>query len=384
MANALKYNLSLAAVVTAILIFSPVAYADETKDNSLGKLFHGAPKTKDDNGNYWKLRGRVLWDIADISETPIASGTRDINDSEFRAARIGIEGQYARFKYKAEVDFAGGKTSYKDVNITWKGPLAITVGQMKAGGSMEELTSSRHITFMERGMATDGFGFDRRLGIKLAKTGKHYGVSAGIFGNSINGSKDGKPTNTVFTTRGYFTPVREKGNLVHIGTSLRYTDRELGAPKRSARWGLHLAQEKIQPQIGDDALLFGLELATIRGPFHAQAEFLKEDGSLGSAKGGFIQTGYFLTGETRTYKNGKFERTKPSRPLSAGGYGAVEIGARFDSFDARNAGDEQANAYTLGLTWYPESHLRVKLNYVNTNSDTLNADGLQIRLQMDW
>ena len=113
---------------------------------------------------------------------------------------------------------------------------------------------------------------------------------------------------------------------------------------------------------------------------------MSEDGDLGDAKGGFIQAGYFLTGETRKYKGsaGKFDRTKPSRPLSKGGYGGFELVARFDTLDARNAGDEKSEAYTVGATWYPESHLRVKVNYTDTSADTYDASGLYMRLQLDW
>ena len=235
-------------------------------------------------------------------------------------------------------------------------------------------------------MVTDAFGLDRRLGVALSKSGKNYSATAGIFGNSINGAQNGTPTNTVWSARTTYAPVLEKNRIVHFGASMRHTDKAAGAPKRSARWGSHLAAEKLKPKIGGDALFIGLEAATIMGPFHAHAEYQKENGNIGSAKGGFIQAGYFLTGESRTYKAsaGKFDRTKPNRPLSKGGYGALELLARFDTLDARKASDEKANAYTLGATWYPESHLRVKINYTDASADTFGANGLYMRVQMDW
>ena len=111
---------------------------------------------------------------------------------------------------------------------------------------------------------------------------------------------------------------------------------------------------------------------------------MNESGDIGSANGGFIQAGYFITGETRTYKGGKFNRTKPAKPLSAGGMGAFEVAARFDTLDARSAGDEKVDAFTLGVNWYLESHLRVSANYTDASGDKFEADGLQMRLQMDW
>lgn len=371
-------------VASSTAISSPVLAGENDVD--VWKLFHGAPKIKDADGSYWKLRGRVFWDGATLQETHIGSVKDDFSDSEFRAARIGFEGKYSDFKYKAEVDFGGGKTTAKDVNITWKGPVSVTVGQMNAGPTMEEATSGRHITFIERGMITDGVGLDRRLGVQLSKSGKNYGLSGGVFGNSIDGAADGKPTNTIWTARASYAPILEKDRVVHFGASLRHTKRERGAPKHSARWGSHLAKEKTKPKVGDDALLFGLEAATVMGPVHGHAEFIKEDGDLGSVQGGFIYAGYFLTGETRKYKasSGKFDRTKPLHPLSKGGIGGWELAARFDTLDAHNAGSEKVDAWTLGLTWYPESHLRVKLDYTDANADTFTAQGLYSRLQIDW
>ena len=43
--------------------------------------------------------------------------------------------------------------------------------------------------------------------------------------------------------------------------------------------------------------------------------------------GGYIEAGYFLTGETRGYKNGTWDRTKVLKPFSKGGSGAFQINA---------------------------------------------------------
>ncbi|PHR59780.1 MAG: hypothetical protein COA43_08805 [Robiginitomaculum sp.] len=382
-----KKIISVSTLALLSLSMSQIAVAGEaTSENGIWSLFHGAPKYKDDNGNYIKLRGRVYWDLASLSETKNGASTWDTDKSEFRTARIGIEGQYNAFKYVGEIDLSGNKTTFKDVNITYKGPVSIKFGQQKTTNSMEELTSSRHVSFTERGMITDAFGLDRRIGVSISKSGDNYSLSGGVYGNSINGLQDDKDGNTVWSARATYAPILEKGRVLHIGASLRHTDKNNGAPKRSARWGSHLAIEKIKPNIGENAFLYGLEGAAILGAFHAHAEYMNEDGDNGSAKGGFIQAGYFLTGETRKYKasGGKFDRTKPNKPLSKGGYGGLELVARYDTLDAIKAGDEKADAFTIGATWYPESHLRVKLNYTDASADTYQADGVYMRVQMDW
>ena len=381
----MRVSPALIVSATAVLVASTAQAQSQTKPADTWALFHGAPKVKNEHG-YWKIRGRVLWDWASLKETPNGQATDSFTDTEFRAARIGLQGQYDAFKYKAEVDFGGGKTTAKDVNISWHGPVVVTLGQMIAGGSMEEITSSRHISFTERAMITDAIGFDRRIGVKLSKGGHDYSLAAGVYGNSIDGAIDGKSTNTVWAARASYAPVFVKGKIVHIGAHIRHTKRERGGPKHSARWGLHLAREKIRPKVGDNATLYGVELATVQGPFHAHWEYMKEDGDLGNVKGGFVEAGYFLTGESRKYKGsaGKFGRTKPSRPLSKGGYGGFELAARYDTLDARSASDEQVDSWSVGLNWYPESHLRVTLDYTDASADTFKAKGLYTRLQIDW
>ncbi len=382
-----KYFLLAPLFLTSIA--SP-SFANENARSDIWNLVQGAPKIKDANGNSWKIRGRILWDWASLSETRTGAVENSFDADEFRTARIGVEGKYGNFKYKAEADFAGRGTTAKAVNVTWTDkdivPVYVKVGQMKAGNTMEESTSSLHSTFIERGMITDAVGLDRRIGVELGQAGDNYSWMVGAWGNSVNGAIDGTPSNTILAARASYAPVLEKDKLVHIGAFLRRTDTGRGAPSRSARWGSHLATEKIRPILGDNAVLYGAEFASRFGPVHTQAEFMVEDGDTGSVRGGFVQAGYFLTGEARGYKAGagKFDRTKPSRPLSKGGFGAWEIAARFDTLDARSAGDEKADTWTLGLTWYPESHLRVKINYTDAKADTFSAKGLYTRLQIDW
>jgi len=326
----MKKYLLAPLMLTGLGISSP-CFADDNAQSDVWRVFQGAPKVKDANGNYWKVRGRVLWNWASISETRTGAVKNSFDDSEFRTARMGITGKYTNFKYKAEVDFVGRGTTAKAVNVIWSDadivPVYVKVGQMKAGNTMEESTSSLHSTFIERGMITDAVGLDRRIGAEVGQAGDNYSWMVGAWGNSINRAIDGSPANIILAARASYAPVLEKDKLVHIGAFVRHTNTQRGAPSRSARWGSHLATEKIRPILGDNAVLYGAELASAFGPFHTQAEFMAEDGETGSVSGGFVQAGYFLTGETRGYKAGagKFDRTKPARPLSKGGFGAWEI-----------------------------------------------------------
>ncbi|MHC5879762.1 porin, partial [Streptococcus pyogenes] len=44
-----------------------------------------------------------------------------------------------------------------------------------------------------------------------------------------------------------------------------------------------------------------------------------------SFTGGYVELGYYLTGETRGYSGGRWARTKVLRPVGAGGWGAFQV-----------------------------------------------------------
>src|SRR4028118_1130251 len=61
--------------------------------------------------------------------------------------------------------------------------------------------------------------------------------------------------------------------------------------------------------------------------FSPTARALVPDGNP-SFWGGYLEAGYFLTGETRGYKNGTWDRTKVLKPFSKDGWGALQVNAR--------------------------------------------------------
>ena len=60
----------------------------------------------------------------------------------------------------------------------------------------------------------------------------------------------------------------------------------------------------------------------------ARARYVAPSGNA-SFWGGYVEVGYFFTGETRGYKNGKWDRTKVLKPFGKGGWGS--LGATFAS-----------------------------------------------------
>jgi phosphate-selective porin OprO/OprP len=103
--------------------------------------------------------------------------------------------------------------------------------------------------------------------------------------------------------------------------------------------------------------------------YQTAATTLGNDGNL-FMQGGYVQSLYFLTGESRSYnrQSGVFGRTIPKENLKFSDcrYGAWQIGARYDWLDLNSgqvSGGRNQNV-TIGLNWWLNPNLRFMVNYV--------------------
>lgn len=349
-----------------------------------------------------KLRGRVFYDMADIDwSSPYGGGQSDRN--EFRTARLGVQAEHGDFKFVATFDFAGSDTDTKDLYLDYSGAYgSIRIGQFKTMNSLDEQTSSRFTTFMERGLATDLFHLDRRLGAAYTWTGNGFYASAGVFGSPLDDNfrfseADGS---SAVAARLAWSGERD-GTLVHLGASWRRLDYDLGTRLR-VRPQAHLSNRFAAADYrrgaamgeADRSDFVGLEAALVRGPVHVQGEYarLAVEGPAGDPAfdSAYIQAGWLITGETRPYKasSAVFDRIRPERDITEGGWGAFEVAARFDTADMGDATLGDIRSTTLGVNWYPLDHARISVNYVTAEHDapgfTETSDALQMRVQFDF
>lgn len=107
---------------------------------------------------------------------------------------------------------------------------------------------------------------------------------------------------------------------------------------------------------------------------------------------------YMLTGETRGFKGGNFDRIRPFHELGSGGLGAFEVALRYDHIDladtpvSKNAGN-RASSITAGLNWYFNPYTKLMFNWVrfwgrntplNPVGDTAKGDAFATRLHLDF
>ena len=380
----------------ALLASKPAPKA-EANSPRISTRYDGLRVESQDGKFKFRVGGRIQADanVFDQDKTRLGDGM------ELRRARIKAQGTlYNDFAYKLEVNFdPDGKVLITDGWISYKGfkplglPLVLTAGHQKVPFSQQSMTSSNWQVFQERSMQ-DSFVDNpatgrRRLGLVGRSYGDNWLLSLGFFGEGVDypGEQDEN-----FGTAGrlLFYPLIEDRKFVALGGAVYYRDwrrneipgTAVGDLKFAARPEAHIAGSKLidtgELFNVDNLLMYNLQATGVFGSFHAQAEYT---GSRVNRKGDtdpdlnfggwYIQAGYFLTGEQRNYdrRSGKYRRIAPKSVVGDGGFGAWEIAARYSEMDltSKNIKGGKERNVTLGLNWWLNRSLMLRLNYVYAN-----------------
>ncbi len=378
-------------LIIAGMIFFPVVASGEIDVRYTDDGFKIA------NDDQWiKIGGVLMWDV------DTASGTfwdfEDDDDawhtrSELRRARLNINTRMSK-NWKAKLQFnygdEDGTVEIKDAyveNNRWK-MLNIIVGQDKEPFGLENLTSSKNLSFVERSMVSSAFAPGRNIGISLKGEIAVFNWQAGVYQAETREDDGGT---CALSGRLAVMPWKTGNGFFHLGVSGSYRDYdgEKFEIKESAQ--IHTADNIIfSDEIDTDHLLLcGLETAFGVGPFSFAAEYMmtdvnaiaKEDDA--DLEGYYLSAGWFLTGEKRPFKNGTWGRVKPESP-----YGAFELIARYSSLDvSENKIGSTADACTAGVNWYINNTVCLMTDYMYlslTDKETdekIKGDAVSLRLQ---
>ncbi len=322
---------------------------------------------------------------------------------EFRRARLFVEGTiYERVHFKAQYDFAGGDAEFKDVYVGLLGGWGeVRFGHYKEYFSLEEITSSKYLAFLERSLPVEAFAPSRNSGIGThGSRGDRLNWGFGAFYDANDFGVSEHEDRINLTGRVGVRPIYEDDGkrLLHVGLALSQKELEDGGAFRfRARPEAHLTTRLIgTPSFAaDSALLAGLEIAGVFDRLWFAGEYLQNqvDAPLfgdPSFDGYYAQVGYYLTGDHRRFKTGSgaFDRQRPSSNwLSDGGKGAWEIALRFSSLDLTDAGiaGGEQDDVTLAVNWYPNPATRLMINWVHADADGIGeADFILLRWQVDF
>jgi phosphate-selective porin OprO/OprP len=357
-----------------------------------------------------KIGGRLQTDWffssedQDIKLDPIIGEQED--GVEFRRARIYFSGLiYDNIEYKLQFDFADGNADFKDAYLGLTDfPLGkLRMGHFKEPFSLDELTSSKYITFLERALP-NAFAPGRNTGFMLHNVAANERITTaiGLFRDTDNDGDvevgDGDDGGYNVTGRITALPIyKNKGtSLVHVGAAYSHRKPD-DSYSFDASPEAHLADDFVDTGsiLGDRVELLGLEAAWVNGPFSLQSEYIMADagrftGSDAHFDGYYVQASYFLTGEHRKYKisEGAFSRVKPKEDYKAsGGSGAWEAKARYSELDLSdsNITGGKLDNITLGMNWYLNPNTRIMWDYVHADKDDVGqANMLMMRLQFDF
>ena len=347
----------------------------------------GAPLFEDKEAGWsFKPRGRLQFDVGFVGNPENDIVTRNLGfNARGRRIRLGAEGTIpGGFGYKFEMDFANSSVGFGDVIITYAPlgkPFNFTIGNHETLNGLEQISSSRFLSFVERAAFDDAFINTRRIGLSGGYVNKAntFRFNAGIFAaHTIDSSVDND--GWIGAARATYSPLMG-ANQLHFGANYQHRNFQSnnGATVNSQSSGEPSANQRVRyrarpfSQLTDQRFvntdffaaksddIFGLEFAGIFKSFHVAAEgqytvanaYGRGDTLTAGADpldlfsttsvfvptgnpsfwGGYAELGYYFTGETRGYKNGAWDRTKVLKPFSKGGWGALQLNGRVDYLD---------------------------------------------------
>lgn len=384
------------------------AAAKMAKKQAVVEMGKSGLRVKSGDGDFsMQLGGRVQADWSDHSgDDHLAGGKEGVDGTEIRRARINVKGTaFKDFYYQIETDFAKNAVGMKDVVVAYTGfePFELTFGQQKPNMSMEIEESSNDIMFIERSLVSPlaFYGFDRAIGTNLKASGHDWSAMAGIWGDAISPGNANLDEGRMWSARATWAPINEADRLIHLGFG--YGDRH--SAENNSSINSHnstislnttnmsqLALTSLTNGTGANTFngniegfaMADLEFSAMYGPLSFQSEFTRAtvDRSAGSninLDAYYMQVGWTLTGESRTYvgSDGEFKRLKPKSnfDLKNGTWGAWELAARYDMLDMidKDVDGGKQKRWTLGVNWYLNDSIRLMADWSRAFSLSGNA-----------
>lgn len=345
-----------------------------------------------------KLFGRLQYDKTFITNN---NDLNLQNNSKLRRGRVGLSGKLSSgWSYKYEIDFAADSSNVTDAYLQKSlcKKASIKIGQFKEPFSLDELTSSRFITFLEKA-SINGFAPGRNIGISYNLHLKNINFYSGIFGDSIGTNSTTDDETVSSTARIAFFDKDSNGNTLHLGLAGRVS--EPSGDSVSYALKPEASIETSSSAISTGAIAnankiyqTGVEAAIVKGQASIQAEYINteidrdQDNANNVLEGYYIQLSYFLTNDKHNYntKSSAFGRVKPHNKK-----GAWEIAYRYSDAEANSgsltAGNMENNS--VALNYYATDNVRLMTNYINSNLDSNSTYGddaeiFSVRAQIDF
>ena len=354
-----------------------------------------------------KIRGLVQADGRFFTDNQKDNSTTDT--FSVRRARPIFEGTVSRdFDFYIMPEFGSGSASLVDAFGEFKlsKQAKIKGGKFKAPFGLERLQSDAVANFTEIGLPSN-LAPNREVGFQLSgdvlSDSLNYAV--GIF----NGSADLASTTNQDTDnnsdkdlvgRLFFQPFKNNGpewaKGFGAGIAGSYGHKEgTTIPTYKSTGQANIFSYSSGVSADGPHIRWTPQLYFYKGSFGLLGEYIESKQKVARTSGGIIRNSfknqawqvsgnYVLTGELASFK-GITPRT--NFDLSKGTWGAFEAVGRYgqldiddaifnNSFSSLNTSVSEADAWGVGLNWYPSKNFRLSLDYEQTDFDRGATNGL--------
>ena len=382
---------------------------DKKKKKDAGEEVHGVV-WKDRPSFRWgdwvrvdfRLKLQVdFWSSPDPTE-------REEDGLDWSRRRIGVKGfVFKKLEYEIEHDLASDG-EWRDVylNAAWLPYAQARGGKFKIPFSLEALTGPTDLDYVLRTRAVDALACGRSVGFlahgQVRKKAVHYQVGYfrddGEWSPALEPSYPDEPLpadarQPALAFRGTVAPFHLAGNkgllkTLTVGAAMVSTDVPEGPNhlQGQSASGYHFFPRHYLTS--GRRLRTGVEFVWTPGPVGVSAEYLESrEARVGVGVGTPEQLdqtlpdlagrGWYLSGTWVLTGENKEGGINPKKPIFRGGFGAVEIGARYESltfetpepdgppsFSRRSPTvmPNRERALTIGANWYPNKWVKIQVN----------------------
>ncbi|HEY7978981.1 MAG TPA: porin [Rhizomicrobium sp.] len=394
-------------------------------------LKNGRPSLKSADGDFsLDIRTLVQFDTAYYGQDKAPAGTDLSSGSNFRRARLGVQGTlFKDWSYQFIYDFGGSGSEGAAISSAYiqydgLGQVHWRIGAYPTPESFDDTTSASDLIFLERAQPADLArsiaGSDGRDGTTLFAYDDNYFAAISYTGDLVQDTgvfdeqqaavgrvayrlfKDDDANFAIGADSTYVFKIADTAAGAGSPRTLRLRERpELNVDDNNVRL---IDTGNIN---ASDILEWGVEAAGNWHNFYAQGGYFNFDVNRRASAlpnpsfdGWYLQASWVLTGEAKPYvtSTGSYGLPKPRNSFSFDkpGIGAWELAARYSVLDLNdNAGvaglaapaggvrGGEQKIWTAGVNWYPNNAIRFVLDYQHTDVSRLNAAGGDIGAKLD-
>jgi phosphate-selective porin OprO/OprP len=186
----------------------------------------------------------------------------------------------------------------------------------------------------------------------------------------------------------------EEQRLLHFGVGYRYEDVREG----TLRYDVGPEQSFVPPWLdtgefaAEASQTLNLELTWMDGPLWIASEYTfdwVDSNQYGdpSFHGYHVSANYFVTGEHRGYnhRTGTVRRIRPVLDFSEGGWGALELSARYSYLDLNDAAIQggEMSIVSAGFIWHPRYDLQFHAQWSRANLKSPDLSSRTVSMQSE-